>query len=98
MNLPDAQFDPLLASDRNDGVPPIVNIGIGHDLPIADLARLVAETVGYSGAISLDRSKPDGTPRKLMDTSRLTALGWRAKTELADGLKAAYTDFLAHTT
>jgi GDP-L-fucose synthase len=94
MNLPDAQFDPLLAADRNDGIPPIVNIGIGHDLPIADLARLVAGTIGYSGTITLDSSKPDGTPRKLMDISRLAALGWRARTELADGLKVAYADFL----
>jgi GDP-L-fucose synthase len=93
MHLPDAQFRPLLAADRNDGLPPMVNIGVGEDLTIAELAELVARTVGYDGRIVYDTSKPDGTPRKLLDTSRLTALGWRPRTSLERGLAQAYDDF-----
>ena len=95
MSLPDAQFRPLLGADRNDGLPPMVNIGVGEDLTIADLAELVARTVGYEGRIVYDTSKPDGTPRKLLDTSRLTALGWRPRTSLEQGLASAYSDFQA---
>jgi GDP-L-fucose synthase len=95
MSLPDAQFLPLLASDRNDGIAPVVNVGVGTDLSIAELARLVAATVGFRGEIDYDTTKPDGTPRKLMDSSRLHALGWSARTTLEDGLKRAYEDFLA---
>lgn len=72
----------------------LVNIGTGVDIEIAEFARLVAETVGYSGEISFDTSRPDGTPRKLLDVSRLAKLGWRAKTPLADGLKLAYQAYL----
>ena len=96
MNLPDPQFTPLLAADRNGGLPPLVNIGVGEDLTIAALARLVGEVVGYGGEIVLDSSKPDGTPRKLLDVGRLHGLGWRAKTALPDGLKSAYHDFFRH--
>jgi GDP-L-fucose synthase len=95
MSLPDEKFRPLLASDRNDGLPPVINIGVGDDLTVAELAALVAAAVGYKGAICFDRSKPDGTPRKLLDSGRLHALGWRARTSLEDGLAAAYKDFLA---
>ena len=70
-----------------------LNVGTGEDVTIADFARLVAEVVGYRGALVFDTSRPDGTPRKLLDVSKLTALGWRAKTPLRDGLKAAYADF-----
>lgn len=70
-----------------------LNVGTGEDVTIADFARLVAEVVGYRGALAFDSSRPDGTPRKLLDVSRLAALGWRAKTPLRDGLKAAYADF-----
>jgi GDP-L-fucose synthase len=90
INLPDDQYQPLLAADRNDGLPPVINIGVGDDITIIDLARLVQLIVGYEGEIELDASKPDGTPRKLMDVSRLASLGWRAKTSLADGIKLAY--------
>jgi len=95
MSLPENQFRSLLASDRNDGMPPIVNIGVGDDLTIAELATLVAAAVGYEGGVAFDSSKPDGTPRKLLDSSRLYGLGWRAKTSLEDGLASAYKDFIA---
>ena len=71
-----------------------INVGTGEDISIADFARLIAKTVGYHGQITFDSSKPDGTPRKLLDASRLTALGWRARTPLAEGLAHAYADFL----
>ncbi|MBN4080088.1 GDP-L-fucose synthase [Beggiatoa alba] len=71
-----------------------INVGIGHDLTIAELARTICKVVGYSGQIDFDSSKPDGTPRKLMDTTRLNNLGWQAKVKLEDGLTLAYQDFL----
>jgi len=72
-----------------------LNVGTGEDITIGDFARLVAEVVGYRGRFELDASRPDGTPRKLLDVSKLAALGWRARTPLAEGLAAAYADFLA---
>jgi GDP-L-fucose synthase len=72
----------------------LVNIGTGEDITIAEFARVVAATVGYSGGISFDTSRPDGTPRKLLDVSRLAKLGWRARTSLQDGIKLAYQAFL----
>jgi GDP-L-fucose synthase len=73
----------------------IVNVGSGEDVAIADLARMIAETVGYRGAIVFDRTKPDGTPRKLLDVTRLAAMGWTAKIGLAQGLRLYYRDYLA---
>lgn len=96
MTLPDAQFCPLLASDRNDGLAPVVNIGVGEDVTIAEAAALIARTVGYGGDIVYDHSKPDGTPQKLLDVSRLGALGWRASTTLAHGVALTYEDFKVH--
>ena len=72
-----------------------INIGFGEDITIAELARLVAETVDFRGAIMYDTSKPDGTPRKLLDVSRLSAMGWKAKVPLREGLARAYADYLA---
>ena len=72
----------------------LVNIGIGKDITIAEFARVVVATVGYAGEISFDPSRPDGTPRKLLDVSRLARLGWRASTSLEDGIKLAYQAFL----
>jgi GDP-L-fucose synthase len=72
----------------------LINIGTGEDITIAEFARLVAAAVGYSGGISFDTTKPDGTPRKLLDVSRLAALGWRARTSLEDGIRLAYRAFL----
>lgn len=75
----------------------LVNIGTGEDVTIAEFARTVAGVVGYTGAIGFDPSRPDGTPRKLLDVSRLAKLGWRARTSLEDGLKLAYRAFLSET-
>lgn len=71
-----------------------INVGSGHDLTIADLANTIGEVIGYNGKIKFDKTKPDGTPRKLMDSSRLNSLGWHAKIKLKDGLAVAYQDFL----
>jgi GDP-L-fucose synthase len=94
MTLPDDLYVPLLGRDSNDGVAPLVNIGVGSDLTIRELADSVKAVVGYEGTLEFDSSRPDGTPRKLMDVSRMSALGWRATTGLVDGLKAAYQDYL----
>ncbi len=97
MNLPDKQFVTLLGSDEaKTGVfmPPVVNIGVGEDLTIRALAETVKSAVGYTGEIVFDTSKPDGTPRKLMDVSRLGKLGWVAKIGLPNGVDRAYRDFL----
>jgi GDP-L-fucose synthase len=71
-----------------------LNVGSGEEITIADFARLVAEVVGYQGGIVFDRSRPDGMPRKLLDASKLAALGWRAKVRLKEGLREMYADFL----
>ena len=76
--------------------PEIVNIGVGEDLPILELAKLVARAVGYEGEILTDPTKPDGTPRKLMDVSRLHALGWKAKIGLEEGVRGTYRWYLEH--
>ena len=74
----------------------IVNVGVGEDLSIAELAQLVAQVVGFEGRLTFDPSYPDGTPRKLLDVSRLTHMGWRAQTSLATGLKETYAWFCRH--
>ena len=74
--------------------PEIINVGCGEDITIAEVAELVRGIVGFSGAIELDRGKPDGTPRKLLDVTKMTALGWRPKISLADGIRATYRWFL----
>ncbi|MFZ9363992.1 MAG: GDP-L-fucose synthase family protein [Arenimonas sp.] len=71
-----------------------INVGYGSDLSIRDAAHLVAETVGFDGPVAFDADKPDGTPRKLMDSTRLNALGWRPAIDLKQGLKQAYADYL----
>src|SRR5450432_1269078 len=73
----------------------MVNIGTGEDVTIAEFARVVAAAVGYGGTISFDTSRPDGTPRKLLDVSRLAKLGWRARTPLEEGIGRAYQAYLA---
>lgn len=76
-----------------------VNIGFGQDISIRDLAGLVAETIGFEGKVNWDSSKPDGTPKKLMDSSMLFKTGWKPKTSLKEGIKIAYNDFLSkHST
>jgi GDP-L-fucose synthase len=71
----------------------IINVGVGQDLQILELARLVAAVTGFKGEIMLDPSHPDGTPRKLLDVSRITALGWQARTPLKEGLQKTYDWF-----
>jgi GDP-L-fucose synthase len=78
-----------------DEYPPIVNIGPEVDLTIADLVGVVCNVVGFQGRIEWDSSKPDGTPRKLLDSSRMSSLGWKSTTDLRDGIEVAYDDFLA---
>jgi len=75
---------------ERDYAGPLVNIGTGHDVTIRELAETVMRVVGFDGRIVFDSTKPDGTPRKLLDVSRLAALGWRARTSLSDGIRAAY--------
>jgi len=72
-----------------------INVGTGEDVTIAELAHLVGEVAGYRGRVVFDTSKPDGTPRKLLDVSKLNSLGWRASTPLPDGLRRAYDAFVA---
>jgi GDP-L-fucose synthase len=79
---------------KNYSGPEFLNIGVGQDMRIAEFAQTVADAVGYRGKITYDASKPDGTPRKLVDVSRLSALGWKAKVSLREGLGKAYADFL----
>ena len=79
---------------QNYNEPNLINIGTGHDLSIKDLAELVKKTIGYEGTIDFDTTKPDGTPRKLMDVSKLHSWGWKHKIELEEGLALAYKDFL----
>ena len=74
-----------------------INVGYGSDVSIAELAQRVADVVGYGGRLVFDSSKPDGAPRKLMDSSRLQAMGWRPTVDLAQGLRLAYQDFLDNT-
>ncbi len=74
--------------------PEIVNVGTGEDISIADLARLVQRTVGFDGQLVFDSTKPDGTPRKLLDVSRLSAMGWQAEIGLADGIESTYRWFI----
>jgi GDP-L-fucose synthase len=73
-----------------------INVGSGSDVTIAEVAHAVSHAVGYQGAVTFDTSKPDGPPRKWMDSSRLKTLGWSASTSLSQGLAAAYQDFLLH--
>ena len=98
LNLPAERYDALLGSDESVTgrfEPPLVNIGVGDDVTIAELAQRVKDVVGYKGDIVYDRSKPDGTLRKLMDVSRLAKAGWRATTLLDEGMRMAYADFQA---
>lgn len=76
----------------------LINVGTGEDLTINELALLIKEVVGFKGGLTFDSTKPDGTPRKLMDVSKLHALGWKHQIELKDGLKLAYQDYLSKHT
>jgi GDP-L-fucose synthase len=93
LNLPDETFNPLLASNMNHGLPPLLNLGSGSDLSINELSNLIKEVVDFEGVVIFDKSKPDGTLQKLMNVSRLNGLGWQYKVELREGLMLAYSDF-----
>jgi len=73
--------------------PGLVNIGVGHDISIGDLALLIKDIVGYEGKIEHDTGKPDGTPRKLMDVSKIHSLGWKASIGLREGIESVYKEF-----
>ncbi len=89
MNLPKATYDAHTLPMQS-----LINVGYGQDITIAEVALAVGQAVGYQGKIDFDPSKPDGTPRKLMDSGRLNALGWKARVNLEQGLNLAYHDFL----
>jgi GDP-L-fucose synthase len=89
MNLPKATY-----SQHTQPMLSHINVGFGQDVTILEVAQAVARTVGFTGLIQTDLTKPDGTPRKLMDSTRLNALGWKAQVGLDAGLQAAYKDFL----
>lgn len=91
--LDDARFSRL----TDPAVCPLINVGTGEDLTIQQLAQTIAEVVGFTGTFVYDRSKPDGTPRKVMDVSRIRALGWSPAVTLREGIAGAYRDFLEHT-
>ena len=80
----------LMQHYNSDG---LVNIGIGEDIEIGELALLIKEITGYTGSVEFDTSKPDGTPRKLMDVSKINALGWKALIHLREGIESVYKDF-----
>lgn len=92
LRLDDAQFESAIGT-----YPPLVNIGSGSDLTIRELAELVARVVGFRGALRFDASKPDGTPRKLLDVSRMTRLGWSARIGMEQGIARAYREFLGRS-
>ena len=89
MRLPDAAFDQLVAPAQA----PLINVGAGKDITIGELATLIADVVGYRGKFTYDGSKPDGTPQKLLDISRIDALGWKPTIALRKGVELAYQDF-----
>jgi GDP-L-fucose synthase len=93
MQLPENEFVQLLAQDRNNGLPPLVNVGTGTDITIKQLAELVGSVVGYSGQLIFDSTKPDGTMRKLMDVSLINSLGWQAGTSFIDGMNYTYQNY-----
>jgi GDP-L-fucose synthase len=86
----------LMKHHDADAIGEFINIGVGVDMTIRELAESVAKVVGFSGDLVFDTSKPDGTPQKLLDVSKLTRLGWKARTSLIEGIQFAYKDFLNH--
>jgi GDP-L-fucose synthase len=93
MSLQNSEFIHILGSERNNEEPPLVNIGVGEDITIRELAESIRDVVGYRGGIVFDSSKPDGTPRKLTDVSRIHAMGWCAKTAMRAGLSHTYKSY-----
>ena len=93
MNLDEARFQRVV---RSEDQAPLINIGVGEDVTIRELAQTICEVLDYKGRLTFDTSKPDGTPRKVLDVTRMHELGWKAKTDLKTGLRRAYADFKAH--
>jgi GDP-L-fucose synthase len=92
MNLPDAVYGPIVHSES---LAPLLNIGCGQDLTVRELAELIRDVVGFKGQLVFDTSKPDGTPRKLLDVSRMKQLGWEASISLREGLAGVYQEYSA---
>jgi GDP-L-fucose synthase len=86
LNLPEAKYSALLTNDE----PPLINIGTGEDVTIRELAETVCEVLGFDGELVFDTTRPDGTPQKLLDVSRMRDLGWQAKTSLSEGIRLSY--------
>jgi GDP-L-fucose synthase len=86
LNLSDEIFATLLTDER----PPLINIGTGEDLTIRELAEMVCRVVGFTGQLKFDSTRPDGTPRKLLDVTRIQSLGWHARTPLEEGIRRVY--------
>jgi GDP-L-fucose synthase len=90
MNLPDDIYEPIVRSETQA---PLFNVGCGEDLAIRELAELIRDVVGFKGRLTFDASKPDGTPRKLLDISRVKELGWQARIPLREGIAAVYAEY-----
>jgi len=93
--MENAQYEDMAFTDESGTMQSHINVGSGVEVSIKELAETVKEVVGFKGELFFDTSKPDGTPRKLMDSSRLRALGWEAKVSLEDGIAKVYADFLS---
>jgi GDP-L-fucose synthase len=89
------QLEKKIYDEHTDPMQSHINVGFGSDVTIAELASAVARATGYQGRIGFDSTKPDGAPRKWMDSSKLNRLGWEPKTNLLDGLRLAYQEFLS---
>lgn len=98
MQLPDSKFLTLLDANQSQDMAPLINIGVGEDLTIKELALVIGEIVGFTGEVVFDESKPDGTGRKLLEISQLTGIGWTASTTLRQGIKQTYLNFLKSPT
>lgn len=99
MNLPEEKYQTLLGSDEAKTgafMPPVVNLGVGEDVTIKELAESVKQVVGYEGEIEFDTTKPDGTPKKLLNIERIAALGWSAQTTLKQGMAITFAAYLAN--
>jgi GDP-L-fucose synthase len=95
MSLPDDIYQPIVRSESQS---PLLNVGCGEDLTVRELAELIRDVVGFEGRLTFDASKPDGTPRKLLDVFRMKELGWSACVPLREGLAAVYSDYLRDCT
>lgn len=95
MNLSNEKYEKISGTLSEDfSIPPLINIGTGKDITINDMALLVQDVIGFEGRLEWDHTKPDGTPRKLLDVSRIESLGWKAKTSLREGIDKAYKSYL----